>query len=152
MDSLTTVATDVLVIGSGIAGCFAALKAREIGADVVMVEQGKSGFSGMSTGGTHRVRVVLPDDDFEEAMKNTVMECEYMVDQDFLQEALEETFDRLQDLLNLGAEFRRDESGNIKWYWADTMFPDFKQRNAMWEPVGSYKHILKINKQVVRGV
>jgi succinate dehydrogenase/fumarate reductase flavoprotein subunit len=153
MDSLTTVATDVLVIGSGIAGCFAALKAREIGADVVMVEQGKSGFSGMSTGGTHRVRVVLPDDDFEEAMKGTVMECEYMVDQDFLQEALVETFDRLRDLLNLGAEFRRDESGNIKWYWADTMLPDFKQRNAMWEPVGSYKHILKINKRVVqRGV
>ncbi len=29
-------ATDVLVIGTGIAGCFGALRAKELGADVIM--------------------------------------------------------------------------------------------------------------------
>jgi succinate dehydrogenase/fumarate reductase flavoprotein subunit len=149
----TTVKADVLVIGTGIAGCFAALKALDNGAKVVMVNQGKSGFSGMSTGGTHRVRVVLPEDDIDLAMSGTVRECEYMVDQDFLQEALPETNEIFRELIDLGAEFRRDEHGDIKWYWADTAFPEFKQRNAMWEPVGTYIHILKIKNAVVkRGV
>ena len=146
--------SDVLVIGSGIAGCFAAIRASELGADVVMVEQGKSGYCGMSVGGTHRVRVVLPDhDDLDAAMKGTVKECEYMVDQDFIEGALAETWDRFQDMQSLGGDFRKDEHGDVKWYWSDTAFPDFKQRNAMWEPVGSYKHILKMNSQVLkRGV
>lgn len=142
--------TDVLVIGSGIAGCFAALRARELGAEVMMVEQGKSGFSGMSVGGTHRIRVVLPEDDLDAAAKGTVMECEYMVDQEFLEEALEETWPRFQDILRLGGNFRRDDRGEIRWYFADTAYPDFKQRNALWEPIGSYQHILKINKEVIR--
>jgi succinate dehydrogenase/fumarate reductase flavoprotein subunit len=146
--------SDVLVIGSGIAGCFASIRAKELGADVVMVEQGKSGYWGMSVGGTHRVRVVLPGrDDLDAAMRGTVRECEYMVDQEFIEGALAETWDRFQDMQSLGGEFRRDEHGDVKWYWSDTAYPDFKQRNAMWEPVGSYKHILKMNSQAVkRGV
>ena len=38
--------TDVLVIGGGAAGCAAAMKAREYGADVLMVVKGKMGRSG----------------------------------------------------------------------------------------------------------
>lgn len=142
--------TDVLVIGSGIAGCFAAIRAKELGADVIMVEQGKSGFWGMSTGGTHRLRIVLPEDDFNAAMEGTVKECEYMIDQEFAEGALRETWDRFNDLLKLEGEFRRDDKGHILWYFADTQYPDFKQRNVLWEPIGSYKHILKINKEVLR--
>jgi succinate dehydrogenase/fumarate reductase flavoprotein subunit len=47
-------------------------------------------------------------------------------------------------------EFRRDEKGQILWYFADTLYPEFEQRNVLWQPIGSYKHILKINKEVVR--
>jgi succinate dehydrogenase/fumarate reductase flavoprotein subunit len=145
--------TDVLVVGSGIAGCFAAMEAKERGADVLMVEQGKSGFWGMSVGGTHRLRVVLPGDDFDAAMKGTVEECEYMIDQEFAGTALKETWDRFNDLLKFGVDFRRNDKGQILWYQGDTQDPHFKQRNAMWEPVGSYKHLLKINRQaVLRGV
>jgi len=36
----TTIETDVLVIGGGIAGCFAALKAKDQGLDVVLVDKG----------------------------------------------------------------------------------------------------------------
>ena len=34
------VTTDVLVIGGGMAGCFAAIKAREAGREVVLVDKG----------------------------------------------------------------------------------------------------------------
>lgn len=34
--------TEVLIIGSGIAGSFAAIRARELGAEVLVVEQGEA--------------------------------------------------------------------------------------------------------------
>jgi succinate dehydrogenase/fumarate reductase flavoprotein subunit len=142
--------TDVLVIGSGISGSFAAIRARALGASVVMLEQGKSGYSGMSPRGTHRMRVLSPNDDFETAMKATVMECEYMIDQEFLELALREAWDRFQDLLNLGASFRKDDDGEIKWFESETDYPWLKQRMAMWEPLSSHKHILKIRGHIVR--
>jgi hypothetical protein len=39
---------DVLVVGGGIAACFAAIKAREQGAKVIMVDKGNPGRSGQS--------------------------------------------------------------------------------------------------------
>ncbi len=40
--------TDVLVIGSGIAGLFAAVKAHDAGAKVMMVSKGRLGSSGLT--------------------------------------------------------------------------------------------------------
>ena len=40
--------TDVLVIGGGLAGCFAAVRARELGADVTLVDKNYIGRSGCS--------------------------------------------------------------------------------------------------------
>jgi succinate dehydrogenase/fumarate reductase flavoprotein subunit len=42
------VETDVLVIGGGIAGCFAAIKAREQGLNVSIVDKAYAGKSGAS--------------------------------------------------------------------------------------------------------
>ncbi len=39
---------DVLVLGGGIAGCFAAIKAKESGLSVVLVDKASLGRSGMS--------------------------------------------------------------------------------------------------------
>ncbi|MFC2044879.1 FAD-dependent oxidoreductase [Chloroflexota bacterium] len=142
--------TDVLVIGAGLAGCFAAIRAKELGADVVMVEQGKSGFSGMSAHGMQMLRVVLPEDDFDVAMAGTVLECEYMIDQEFLEVGMKETWDRFQDLLKFGINFRRDDSGQILWYFTDTIYPPFKQRFAVWEPAGTYVQMQKMKKEAIR--
>lgn len=142
--------TDVLVIGSGYAGSFAAIRAKELGADVLMVEQGKSGYCGMSPMGTHRFRVVHPDDDFDRVMEGTVLESEYMIDQEYLEVALKETWDRFQDLLKLGILFRKEDSGEIAWQFDDTDYPWHKLREAVWEPMGSYRHHLKIKAEVIR--
>ena len=40
--------TDVLIIGGGIAGCFAAIKAKEQGLDVTVVDKAYAGKSGSS--------------------------------------------------------------------------------------------------------
>ena len=43
-----TIKTDVLVIGGGMAGCFAAIKAREKGISVTLVDKGYTGKSGQT--------------------------------------------------------------------------------------------------------
>ena len=50
IDTLTTnkISTDVLVIGSGMAGLFAAVKAHDAGASVLMVSKGRLGASGQT--------------------------------------------------------------------------------------------------------
>lgn len=46
MQEETVVETDVLVIGGGIAGCFAAMKARDKGVDVTLVDKASVAKSG----------------------------------------------------------------------------------------------------------
>ena len=48
MSSENSVETDVLVIGGGMAGCFAAIKAKEQGVDVTLVDKGYAGKSGQT--------------------------------------------------------------------------------------------------------
>jgi hypothetical protein len=53
--------TDVLVIGGGPAACWAALSARETGADVVLVDKGYCGTSGATAPAGTGVWYVAPD-------------------------------------------------------------------------------------------
>src|SRR6187402_3870546 len=48
MDSLDAIETDVLVIGGGLAGCWAASAARQAGARVVLADKGYCGTSGVT--------------------------------------------------------------------------------------------------------
>ena len=129
--------TDVLVVGAGFAGCFAAMRARELGVDVVVVEQGKSGLWGESAIGPNAWRVHHPEDDFDTAMEGTVLECEYMIDQECAEVSIRETWDRFQDLLKIGVNFRRDDKGDIQWYFKDTLYPPFIQRVVLADHIGN---------------
>lgn len=144
------ISTDVLVVGAGIAGCFAAIRARELGAEVVIAEQNVSGFVGKTSMGTNIHRVVLPDDDHELALKGTVLQCDYMIDQEYAESAIAETYDRFQDVIRMGAEFRQNYRHQIDWMIMDTQYPEFKQRQAIWNPYGSYKHINKFKAEAIR--
>lgn len=144
------ITTEILVVGAGIAGCFAAIRALELGAKVTIAEQNVSGFVGKTSMGTNIHRVVLPDDDKEMALKGTVLQCDYMVDQEYAESAIEETYDRFQDVIRMGADFRKGFGGQIDWMIMDTQYPEFKQRQAIWQPYGSFKHVNKFKAEAVR--
>lgn len=144
------ITTDVLVIGSGIAGCFAAIHACQGGAAVTIVEQGEAGFVGRSAPGPNIQRVVLPEDDFDKALEGTVRQCDYMVDQEYADEIIRESNDRFEEELALGASVERGWDGKVKWMMMETQFPDFQQREAVWEPFGSYKHLNKYKVEAER--
>src|SRR4030042_6247241 len=93
--------TDVLGIGGGIAGCFAAVKAREQGVDVTLVTKGNIGRSGQSPW-AHGTMAVSPDleNKIPEMMKQAFIGGEYLNNRDWTERVIRESYARFQDLLS----------------------------------------------------
>lgn len=141
-----TITTDVLIIGGGLAGSFAAIKAREQdpNCDVLVLEQGVAGFHGRASYGTNIMRCVLPEDDHDYAVWGTVMQTDYMVDQEYARDCIDSAYDILTDIIRIGGDYDRGWDGSIKWMKMVTDVAGFYQRQAIWNPFGSYKHVNKI--------
>ena len=95
--------TDVLVIGSGFAGTFAALEARKQGLRVTMVDRGVVGWSGMSPWASDS-RPFDPElYDREEWHRNVASNTEYMNDRVWLDIFMDESLDLFFELNAMGA-------------------------------------------------
>lgn len=143
------ITTDVLIVGGGFAGCFAAIRAQELGVQALIAEANKSGLSGASAMGPHLTRVLLPEDDHEAAFKSCVVDSDYMVDQEYAEGAIDEVYERFQEFLAHGANFERYPNGDICWIIEQSINPFFKQRLAMFDPFGSHKHVTNIKKSAI---
>ena len=53
--------SDILVIGGGIAGLMAAIRARELGAEVLVIEKGNTTFSGAGRAGNDHFWAYIPE-------------------------------------------------------------------------------------------
>ena len=107
--------TDVLIVGGGIAGCFAAIKAKDCGLDVVMVDKGHVGKIGASAfaGGYYGVYTPEWGHDFDASMKEVCQAGEYINHQDWMEIVLKESYDRYKDLVSWGIEFVKNEDGSL---------------------------------------
>ena len=63
MSDVLTLSTDVLVIGGGPAATWAAIHARDAGAEVIIVDKGYCGSSGTTAPAGTGVWYVVPDPD-----------------------------------------------------------------------------------------
>ncbi|MBW1912755.1 MAG: FAD-binding protein [Deltaproteobacteria bacterium] len=106
--------TDVLIIGGGIAGCFAAVKAKEKGAEVILAEKGYVSRSGQ-TPFAHCTAVFNPEwgHSLEDWMNQYYFRGEYINNREWTEIVLRDSFERYQDLISWGVEFVRDENGEI---------------------------------------
>jgi succinate dehydrogenase/fumarate reductase flavoprotein subunit len=94
---------DVLVVGSGFAGTFAALEARKNGLSVIMVDKGVVGWSGMSPWASDS-RPFDPElYDRDEWQDNIAMNTEYMNDKVWLDIFMDESLDLFYELHDMGA-------------------------------------------------
>jgi succinate dehydrogenase/fumarate reductase flavoprotein subunit len=109
MNDMHTLETDVLVIGGGFAGCFAAIKAREAGAKVIMAVKGRTGRSGLTpwanswfvfkdTRGVTR----------EQYLQQFVLSGEYLNNMDFVEILMAESYDRYLEASSWGAQTGRE--------------------------------------------
>ncbi|MDB1125298.1 FAD-dependent oxidoreductase [Vibrio algarum] len=102
---LTTLETDVLVVGGGFAGCFAAVKAAEDGADVTMVVKGRTGRSGLTPwANSWFVYHDMPGITKDDYMKQFKLSGEYLNNQDFSMLLIDEAWDRFQEVQEWGTQ------------------------------------------------
>ena len=107
----TTLATDVLVVGGGLAALRAAWSARQAGARVlVMVKRklGQSGSSANTSGGFAAASPALdPADDARQHYADTVVGGGFVNERPLARALAEEAPARLQELIEVGARFQQ---------------------------------------------
>ena len=110
---MSQIGCDVLVIGGGLAGCWAAIRAREKGARVVLVEKGKVSRSGKSSFSGAGILCPYPADDLDAWRREIVVRGEYMADQDVVDALLAEQPARIREMGEWGLSYERDEKGDL---------------------------------------
>ena len=97
--STREIKTDILIVGGGLAGCFAAIRAKQLGADVVLVDKGYIGRTGISKFASTHIRFYLTEDDMEDAIKEIVEGEDYMNDERWVEAAVTESFERVKVMI-----------------------------------------------------
>jgi succinate dehydrogenase/fumarate reductase flavoprotein subunit len=105
--------TDVLIVGGGYGGLWAALRASECGATVTLVDKSFAGKSGHSYFAGGARMVLLPEDDLNEALRDIVLGNEWLVDQEMVTGVFSGSYARLQDLERFGLSFRKNRDGYV---------------------------------------
>ena len=100
---------DVLVVGGGIAGCTAAVKAREAGVSVILVDKGYVGKSGQTPfAGSYCVFNPEWGDDLDAWMQQIDSVGEYVNNRTWTELCLRESLERYSELLSWGVKFGPD--------------------------------------------
>lgn len=110
---IPVVESDVLVIGGGLSGCWAALQALNSGASVVLMDMGKVSRSGKSSRAGASILYPSPGDDLAAWHHEMVQRGDYINDQDWVAVLLQEIQARIKDMDFMGMEFERDDRGKL---------------------------------------
>jgi len=103
---------DVLVIGGGIAGCFAAVKASEQGAKVILVDKGYVGKSGQTPYARGFMAFNPAWGHMLEAWMNYINKTsEYVNNRYWTEITITGSYARYQDLVSWGVPFKKDKNG-----------------------------------------
>jgi len=108
-----TLRHDVLVIGAGLAGLSAAMRAKERGADVAVISKVHPvrSHSGAAQGGINAA--IKPDDDWRDHMFDTVKGSAWLADQDAVRILCSEAATAIGWLDSLGVPFSRQADGTL---------------------------------------
>lgn len=101
-----TINTDVLVIGTGIAGLFAALRISEY-ADVVLVTKKNKAESNTNYAQGGIASVIDPNDSFEKHVEDTLIAGAGLCDKKAVESMVREGPKRIKDLIDIGTNFTK---------------------------------------------
>ena len=113
-ESWEVVETDILVVGGGFGGLWAALRAAECGGSVTLVDKSFAGKSGHSYFAGGAMMVLLPEDDLDQYLHDIVLGNEWLVDQQMVSAVFANSYARLKDLEHFGISFRKS-GGQYMW-------------------------------------
>ncbi|WP_283695791.1 L-aspartate oxidase [Clostridium perfringens] len=100
---------DVLIVGSGVAGLYASLNLRE-DLEIIMVSKKSVNLcnSSLAQGG---IAVARGKEDFQSFIEDTLKAGKYENNIDSVRVLVEESIDNINKLIDLGANFEKDENG-----------------------------------------
>jgi len=101
-----SIKTDVLIIGSGIAGLFAALKISEY-ADVILVTKKNKAESNTNYAQGGIATVIDPKDSFEKHVEDTLIAGAGLCNREAVESMVKEGPGRIKDLLEIGTMFTK---------------------------------------------
>jgi hypothetical protein len=105
---------DVLVIGGGMAGCFAAIKAKAQGAEVILVDKGYVGKSGQTPFASSLIAFNPAWGHKLDVWMNFLNGVsEYVNNRYWTEKVLIDSWAIYQDLVSWGVDFRKDKDGNV---------------------------------------
>jgi succinate dehydrogenase/fumarate reductase flavoprotein subunit len=121
------ISTDVLVIGGGLAGCFAAIKARSSGVDVVLVDKNHVGRTGCSIYASG-MALFNPEwgDSLEDWLEQYTRVGEYIVDRSWAKILLRDSYARHRDMVDWGVTYYKKD-GEV-----GTLKPDEEPDRPLW--------------------
>jgi succinate dehydrogenase/fumarate reductase flavoprotein subunit len=116
--------TDVLVIGGGMAGLFAAIKAREEGAEVILVDKNYVSRSGSTAYAEGDYSVFDPEwgHDLNAWMAQVNRVGEYLNNPEWTEITLRESRERYQDFVTWGVKAKEKEDGTVLRYGGPAFF------------------------------
>jgi succinate dehydrogenase/fumarate reductase flavoprotein subunit len=134
--------TDVLVIGGGMAGCFAAIKAAEEGAKTIIFEKSNIDRSGNGGTGLHRIPLIHPDYNFDygEFARVNADAAAGIADEDVGYAFAQDTLDRILDLEDYGIQVREERDGAFELWPAYDICPG---KSVIWPTRLSQWHNVK---------
>ena len=102
---------DVLVLGGGPAGAWAAVSAAESGASVALADKGYCGSSGATASGGNNLWLVPPGPGREQSIRKREVDGAFLTDVTWMERVLETTWQRTGDLSRWGYPFPTDDAG-----------------------------------------
>ncbi|MFA9422338.1 MAG: FAD-dependent oxidoreductase [Sedimentibacter sp.] len=114
MDLSKKITTDVLIIGGGMSGLLAAIKAKKEGADVVLVDKGHAGKSGQSPY-ADSFCPYNPEwgHDLDKWMKQVNVSGEYMNDPRWTKLVFEGSFKCYEEMVKWGVDFLKNSDSTL---------------------------------------
>jgi succinate dehydrogenase/fumarate reductase flavoprotein subunit len=121
--------SDVLIVGGGFGGLWAALRAAECGSSVILVDKSFAGKSGHSYFASGTMMVLLPEDSLDEYVYDITLGNDWLVEQEMVEAIFKSSYRRLKDYESFGLTFRKDDRGytwtrargtrNVKNIWRE---------------------------------
>ncbi len=111
-----TIESEVLVVGGGLAGVWAAIRAREKGKAVLWVDKAEPGKCGQSVFAAGDYDVLPPGEDIEDLTEKWMGNG--LRSKELVREFLAQSWDRILEMEGWGIEFEKDEKGNYEIHTA----------------------------------
>ena len=114
---MESIRTDVLIIGGGVAGCFTAIRACELGRSVVILEKATVRRGGSAGPGMDQLNMgVAPEGlNLEQAKEHAFACAKELIDPNMIFRLDKEAYERVLDYEKFGVPLREDDGNYLIW-------------------------------------